>query len=77
MQTAPKIVAKTLKLKERGIQILAPVLDMDMGQPQLAQAMIQTEIGLGREKEVCQMAMKKALPPCSCVTGTTESQIRY
>ena len=59
MQTAPKIVAKTLKLKERGIQILAPVLDMDMGQPQLAKAMIQTGIGLGKEKEACQLAMKK------------------
>lgn len=59
MQTAPKIVAKTLRLEERGIRILAPVLDMDMGQPQLAKAMIQTGVDLGKEKEVCQVAMKQ------------------
>lgn len=58
MQTAPKMVAKTLRLEERRIRLLAPVLDMDMGQPQLAQAMIKTGIQLGKEKEACQAAMK-------------------
>lgn len=58
MQTAPKMVAKTLRLEERGIRLLAPVLDMDIGQPQLAQAMIKTGIQLGKEKEACQAAMK-------------------
>lgn len=59
MQTAPKVVAKTLHLEERGIRLLAPILDMDMGKPQLAQAMIQTGVRLGKEKELCQRAMKK------------------
>ncbi len=58
MQTAPKLVAKTLRLEERGIRLLAPVLDMDMGQPQLAKAMIRTGVWLGKEKEACQAAMK-------------------
>jgi len=58
MQTAPKMVAKTLRLEERGIHLLAPVLDMDIGQPQLAQAMIKTGVQLGKEKEACQAAMK-------------------
>lgn len=58
MQTAPKMVAKTLRLEERGIRLLAPVLDMDMGQPQLAEAMIRSGIQLGKEKEACRAAMK-------------------
>lgn len=58
MQTAPKLVAKTLRLEERGIRLLAPLLDMDMGQPQLAKAMIRTGVWLGKEKEACQAAMK-------------------
>ncbi len=58
MQTAPVAVANTLGLSERGIKLLAPVLDMDMGQPQLAMAMIQIGVRLGHTKEQCQAAMK-------------------
>ncbi len=58
MQTAPAAVAEALELRERGIKLLSPVLDMDMGQPQLAIAMIQIGVKLGHTKEQCQAAMK-------------------
>ena len=58
MQTAPVAVAEALGLRKRGIRLLSPVLDMDMGQPQLAMAMIQIGVKLGHTKEHCQAAMK-------------------
>ncbi len=58
MQTAPTAVGRALRLAERGIKLLSPVLDMDMGQPQLAMSMIQTGLKLGHAREECQAAMK-------------------
>lgn len=59
MQTAPKIVAKTLHLKERGITLLSPVLDLDMGRPELASEMLAIGQKLGKSKPVCAAGMAK------------------
>lgn len=59
MQLAPVFIAKTLGLEKRGIKLLAPVLDLDMGQPQLGKAMLQMGMSLGREKELCKAALEK------------------
>lgn len=59
MQAAPKLVARTLELEKRGIRLIAPVLDLDMGRPQLAGAMIKAGVGLGRPKPICEAALAK------------------
>lgn len=50
MQTAPRIVASVLGLSERGVELICPVLDLDMGKPQLAGAMIKAGQELGCDK---------------------------
>lgn len=57
MQTAPHLVAETLGLKEHGIKLLSPVLDMDFGQEMLAQAMLQLGTELGKTPEETAVAM--------------------
>ena len=59
MQTAPKLAAKTLRLKERGIELLTPVLDLDMGKPQMAGEMIKIGVSLGKDKIRCTAALAK------------------
>ncbi len=59
MQTAPLAVAGTLNLQKRGVRLLAPLLDLDMGQPQLAQAMLQMGVQLGHTPQECKEALAK------------------
>ena len=59
MQTAPRIVASVLGLSERGVELICPVLDLDMGKPQLAGAMIKAGQELGCDKARCAAALAK------------------
>ena len=59
MQTAPELAAAALGIKERGITLVSPLLDLDMGKPQLAGAMIQAGMSLGKEKPLCAAALAK------------------
>lgn len=59
MQTAPRIVASVLGLSERGMELICPVLDLDMGKPQLAGAMIKAGEKLGCDKARCAAALAK------------------
>ena len=57
MQTAPRMVAETLGLEDKGIKLLSPVLDMDFGQEMLAQAMLQLGTELGKTPDETAVAM--------------------
>ncbi len=47
MHTAPKLVAGSLKLADRGIKLLSPLFDLDFGQPAMATAMLGVGEQLG------------------------------
>ncbi|MBQ9991140.1 MAG: CoA-substrate-specific enzyme activase [Lachnospiraceae bacterium] len=57
MQTAPGFIAKLLNYEQRGITLLSPLLNMDMGKPQLAQSMLEIGAKLGKNKAVCGIHM--------------------
>lgn len=49
MQVAPLLVARDLGLEERGIQLIAPELDLDLGQQAMASAMMGVGVQLGHD----------------------------
>ena len=58
MQTAPRSIARALKLEEKGITLLNPEFDLDFGQQAMAMSMVG--IGskiLGKPKPLCLKAM--------------------
>ena len=57
MQKAPEFVFKTLKLAEKGIQLLNPVFNLDYGKPAMAGAMIEIGTSLGKMKPFCVKAL--------------------
>lgn len=57
MQNVAARYAKLLRLEEKGIQFLNPVLEMDMGAPELTKAMISIGQRLGHPPEQCTPAM--------------------
>ena len=57
MQTAPGFIAKILNYEKRGITLLSPLLNMDMGKPQLAQSMLEIGGVLGKNKASCGISM--------------------
>ncbi len=57
MQSAPRLVAEALKLDEKGITLLSPVLDMDFGQEMLASAMLKLGEELNKTPEETAVAM--------------------
>lgn len=57
MQTAPRLVARTLKLEEQGIKLLNPVFDLDFGKEAMASAMIELGQTLGFSKPRCLKAL--------------------
>ncbi len=57
MQTAPRMIAETLGLAEKGITLLSPVLDLDFGQEMLAGAMLELGTQLGKTPEETALAM--------------------
>lgn len=57
MQSAASSIGRILKLKERGITLLAPVFDLDMGKEAMASAMIGLGKQLGKPKPLCAAAL--------------------
>ncbi len=57
MQTAPRSIAKTLRLEEKGIELLSPVFDMDFGKQAMASAMLTLSKPLGKPKPLCAKAL--------------------
>lgn len=57
MQTAPGFIAKLLHYEKRGITLLSPLLNMDMGKPQLVQSMLEIGVTLGKNKASCGISM--------------------
>lgn len=57
MQSAPHIVARGLRLKEQGIELLSPVFDLDFGKEAMATAMISIGKKLGIPKPLCMKAL--------------------
>ncbi len=54
MQTAPRIVASVLGLSERGVELICPVLDLDMGKTAACGSDDQSGSGTGmRQGTVC------------------------
>lgn len=57
MQTAPQLVAKSLKLEDRGIRLLSPVFDLDFGKEAMGSAMLSVGRELGIPKPLCAKAL--------------------
>lgn len=57
MQVTPRMVADAFDLEARGVELISPVLDMDFGQPALANAMLAVGKGLGRTPQETARAM--------------------
>lgn len=57
MQTAPQLVARSLKLEERGIRLLSPVFDLDFGKEAMGSAMLSVGKELGIPKPLCAKAL--------------------
>ncbi len=78
MQNVAARYAKRLGLKEKNIKFLNPVLEMDMGAPELAKAMLGIGSRLGASKIRCVAAMTKgggALKKYNRVCEETGKQI--
>lgn len=59
MQTAARAVFGTLRLEERGIKLLSPVLDFDLGDQMMAKAMLQVGKSLGHPAPLCMLGLAK------------------
>ncbi len=59
MQSVAARYAEQLRLNERGILFLNPVLEMDMGAPELAKAMVRCGTQMGAAKLRCAAALVK------------------
>lgn len=59
MQTAAISIAKNLKLEEKGIQVLSPVFDLDMGLPTMGKTMIGMGTMMGHLPPVVMKCMLK------------------
>lgn len=57
MQSAPKFVFEGMKLSEKGIELLNPVLSLDLGMEAMASEMIETGVSLGKAKPHCVAAL--------------------
>ncbi len=60
MQTAAKFVAENLELEQKGIKLINPVLQMDMGAPHMVKSMLKIGIKLGKNPLLCQKSLLKA-----------------
>lgn len=57
MQLAPQFVARTLRLEQRGVQLVSPLMDMDFGQQALATALLGVGEQLGHTPQESARAM--------------------
>lgn len=59
LQSSAAFVAESLRLKEKGITLLSPLFDLDMGQPAMGMAMLSTAKQLGIAQPLAAPAMMK------------------
>ena len=57
MQVAPRMVARALRLEERGVTLVSPLMNMDFGQEALAEALLGVGAQLGHTPEESARAM--------------------
>src|SRR5699024_10197998 len=57
MQVAPRMVARALRLEERGVTRVSPLMNMDFGQEALAEALLGVGAQLGHTPEESARAM--------------------
>lgn len=76
MQTAGRLVAKNLRLEERGIKLLSPVFDLDFGKKAMASAMLQTGTELGFAPPKCMAALLTGSAAVKKYTDTMEAMGR-
>lgn len=74
MQTAPALVAKTLKLEEQGITLLNPTFNLDFGKEAMALAMIEIGQSLGFSKPRCLKALMSGAAAVRDYTAKVEIQ---
>lgn len=60
MQSAAQLIADVLDFEKKGIKLLNPVLQMDMGAPHMAKEMIKIGLSLGRNPIQCKNALLKS-----------------
>lgn len=64
LQTAPMLISHALDLEKRGVKLLSPQLDMDLGQASMATAMLEVGGSLGatpRESALAMLAGSQAI----------------
>ena len=74
LQSAAAFVAHSLRLEEKGIELLSPLLDLDMGQQALGLAMLSTAEQLGIPKPVAMPAMQKGSQALKRTEAMVEAQ---
>lgn len=57
MQCAPRLVAKMMRLDERGVRLLAPTLELEMGKKYMASTMVAMARSLGASKPRAVLSM--------------------
>lgn len=60
MQSAARLIADVLDFEKKGIKLLNPVLQMDMGAPHMAVEMVKIGLSLGKNPIQCKNALLKA-----------------
>nr|WP_306792863.1 acyl-CoA dehydratase activase-related protein [Collinsella urealyticum] len=71
MYAAPSLVERELGLAQRGVELISPVLDMEMGQQAMAAAMLRVGVSLGRtprETSLALLAGTQAISECTRLT---------
>lgn len=72
MQTAPRFVADSLHLEDRGVELISPLLRMDFGQAAMADAMLGVGEQLGHSREQAARALLAGSFAVSEFTRKTE-----
>ncbi|MCR4940446.1 MAG: acyl-CoA dehydratase activase [Treponemataceae bacterium] len=60
MQTAVSCIAENLELEKKGVKLINPVLQMDMGAPHMAKTMLKIGLSLEKNPLLCQRALVKS-----------------
>lgn len=60
MQTAVQFIAKNLELEKKGVKLINPLLQMDMGAPHMVKSMLKIGIRLGKNPLLCQKSLMKS-----------------
>lgn len=76
MQTAPRMIADSLRIEEEGIKLLNPLFDLDFGKEAMVSAMLETAKNLGIPKPLAMPALLKGAMAVRRHTARTEEEGR-